>query len=190
MIAFRTPKVSRAALAVLLAATALTGCTDARRALGYDKSPPDEFAVVSRAPLSQPPDYNLRPPSAGAPRPQEGTTIDQARAALTPTGSAPGSSASPSKGEQLLLVKTGADKAQPDIRRKVNEESTALVEASTSFTDALIFWEAKPLPGVVLDAPGEAKRLQSNASLGKPPTAGDTVKIERKSSGTFLDDIF
>ena len=34
---------------------------------------PDEFAVESRAPLTVPPDFDLRPPEPGAPRPQEKT---------------------------------------------------------------------------------------------------------------------
>jgi hypothetical protein len=188
MIAHRTPKVGSVALATLLAAITLSGCTDARRALGYDKSPPDEFAVVSRAPLAQPPDFNLRPPAPGAPRPQEGTSSDQARAALTP-GKTGVMNASLSKGEQALMIKSGADKAPPDIRRKVDEESSAIVEADNGFTEKLIFWRSAPIPGDPVDAQGEANRLKANASLGKPATAGDTVIIDRKSSG-FLSDIF
>jgi hypothetical protein len=186
----RTLKAGPAAVAALLAATTLTGCADARRALGYDKAPPDEFAVVARAPLSQPPDFNLRPPAPGAPRPQEGTAADQARGSLTPGKTLQASAvADRSKGEQLMLVKAGADKAAADIRRKVDEETTAMVEANESFTDRLVFWRAKPLPGETIDAQAEAKRLQDNASLGKAPTAGDSVQIERRDKA-FLEDIF
>ena len=46
------------------------------------KRVPDEFAVVQRAPLTIPPDFELRPPRPGEVRPQTGTTSDQARAAL------------------------------------------------------------------------------------------------------------
>jgi hypothetical protein len=51
-----------------------------------------------------------------------------------------------------------------------------------------MFWRDAPLPGEPLDPQGEAKRLRDNASLGKPPTAGDTVKIEREHGG-FLRSI-
>jgi hypothetical protein len=46
-----------------LAAVVLSGCVlfDGSR-----RSGPDEFGVVTRAPLSQPPDYALRPPRTGA----------------------------------------------------------------------------------------------------------------------------
>ena len=30
--------------------------------LGTGKNPPDEFSVLRKAPLSRPPEYNLRPP--------------------------------------------------------------------------------------------------------------------------------
>jgi hypothetical protein len=182
MTLFRSLNAGTAAIAALLAAATLSGCTDARRALGYEKSPPDEFAVVARAPLSQPPDYNLRPPAPGAPRPQEGTASDQARAALTPGKTAAQIAADRSKGEQALLVKAGADKVGNGIRKQVNEETTALAEADNSFVEKLMFWRDAPLPGDALDPAGEAKRLKDNASLGKPPTAGETVQIKRSGS--------
>jgi len=182
MTKFRSLNAGTAATAALLAAVTLSGCTDARRALGYEKAPPDEFAVVARAPLSQPPDYNLRPPAPGAPRPQEGTSTDQARSALTPGKLAAAAIADRSKGEQALLVKAGADKSNNQIRKQVNEETTAMAEADDSFVEKLMFWRDAPLPGEALDPQGEAKRLKDNASLGKPPTAGETVQIKRSGS--------
>jgi hypothetical protein len=189
MIDFSSLKAGTAALAVVLAAATLSGCADARRALGYDKAPPDEFAVIARAPLAQPPDYNLRPPAAGAPRPQEGTTVDQARAALTPGRTASGPAVAGTKGEQFLLTKAGADKAAPDIRRVVNEETTRMVEADDHFVDKLMFWQDTPPPGDVVNPTAETKRLKDNAAAGKPATAGDTVVIEHKSKSWF-DGIF
>ena len=64
------------------------------------KRAPDEFAVVRRAPLIVPPDYDLRPPDPGAPRPNIGTTSDQARVAMT------GSQAEPSAAAQVLAGAT------------------------------------------------------------------------------------
>src|SRR5271165_4075833 len=184
MSSFRLLNVGTAAIAALLAAATLSGCTDARRALGYEKAPPDEFAVVARAPLSQPPDFNLRPPAPGAPRPQEGTSSDQARAALTP-GKTAAAIADRSRGEQAILVKAGADKVNAGIRKQVNEESTAMAEADNSFVYKLMFWQDSPTPGEPLDPQGEAKRLKDNASLGRPPTAGETVRIKRSRSAIW-----
>ncbi|HIJ62789.1 MAG TPA: DUF3035 domain-containing protein [Rhodospirillaceae bacterium] len=187
-------RICRAAVAAGLAVLALSGCSDARRALGYDKAPPDEFTVVSRAPLSQPPDFSLRPPNPGAPRPQEGTVRDQAKGALLGSkgagaGAGAGNFSGRSQGEQLLLAKSGADKPEPDVRRKVNEETTKLIEADNGFTDKILFWQEKPQPGVVIDAAKEAKRLRDNAATGKSPVEGNTPEIVRRRKG-WLEDIF
>ena len=41
----------------------LGGCSGIGDALGFSKHPPDEYEVVSKAPLVVPPDYGLRPPA-------------------------------------------------------------------------------------------------------------------------------
>lgn len=64
----------------------LPGCSDLRLALGMDRVGPDEFAVESRAPLLIPPDFNLRPPQPGAPRPQEVTAAERARRVIDTAG--------------------------------------------------------------------------------------------------------
>jgi len=70
-------------LALLPVLVLLGGCgEEMRKSLGLGKNAPDEFQVVRRAPLSLPPDFQLRPPRPGATRPQEGSTTDQARSAV------------------------------------------------------------------------------------------------------------
>ena len=59
-----------------------SACEQTRNVIGLDKQPPDEFAVVTRAPLSVPPDFGLRPPIPGAQRPQEKTVQNEAREIL------------------------------------------------------------------------------------------------------------
>jgi len=185
----------RAALLSLVAVLALSGCSEARRALGYDKVPPDEFTVVSQAPLSQPPDFSLRPPTPGAPRPQEGVVRDQAQAILLNTSDAKRKLAAQqmfrgrSQGEQVILAKAGAEKSLPDIRKTVNEETTKLIDADKSFSDKIIFWQKKPVPGELVDAPKESERLSKNSAEGKPVNDGDTPQIIRKKKG-WLEGIF
>ena len=67
------------AVACLCASLLLLGCSDLRRVVGMDRVAPDEFAVESRAPLTIPPEFNLRPPQPGAARPQEASSSDKAR---------------------------------------------------------------------------------------------------------------
>ena len=75
-------------LAVALGSSTLllAGCNDFRQAIGLDRVGPDEFAVESRAPLTIPPEFDLRPPQPGAPRPQEGTAADKARKVIDTAG--------------------------------------------------------------------------------------------------------
>src|SRR5712691_10031800 len=78
--------VALLAVACLAASLLLPGCTDVRRIVGMDRVGPDEFAVESRAPLTIPPEFELRPPQPGAPRPQEGTAADKARKVIDTAG--------------------------------------------------------------------------------------------------------
>lgn len=64
----------------------LPGCSGFRQAIGLDRTGPDEFAVESRAPLTIPPDFDLRPPQPGAPRPQEATAAARARKVIDTAG--------------------------------------------------------------------------------------------------------
>ena len=70
----------RSLLVLAVTAVALSACGSVREDLGLGRSPPDEFAVIDRPPLSMPPDFSLRPPTPGAPRPQE---TDPSRGLLT-----------------------------------------------------------------------------------------------------------
>ncbi len=77
------PLLAVACLGVILA---LSGCTDLRLALGMDRVGPDEFAIESRAPLTIPPEFNLRPPQPGAPRPQDVTAAERAQKVINAAG--------------------------------------------------------------------------------------------------------
>jgi len=83
---------------------------------------PDEFAVESRAPLTIPPEFELRPPQPGAPRPQEATAADQARKVIDTAG--PGE-----PGKQAASLKVPAigtrGGAQPDASEQVGDQSLA-----------------------------------------------------------------
>jgi hypothetical protein len=169
-------------------ALAVSGCEDTRRALGIDKSVPDEFAVVSRAPLVMPPDFNLRPPAPGAERPQEGTAADQARNVLIgrerfASYRAKGFSA----GEVRLLELAGTGNVVGDVRKTLDRETSAFSAEERSFTDRLVFWRGQGNDGAPLDPAAEKKRLDENAALGKKPTDGATPAISKggKVLGVF-----
>lgn len=180
-----------------LALAVLTGCGDTRQILGLDKNTPDEFQVISRAPLSVPPDYALHIPQPGAGQRGENTSArQQAMAAITGTPasavSEPGAPvAATDPGEAALLKQIGAGRALPDIREVVNRENSVTVTENQGFLDSLMFWRKPEDTSPVVDAPREAQRLRENAALGKPADTGETPTIQRRKKAWLEDlDIF
>ena len=188
---------SRILLVGGLIATALvtSGCQQTREAFGFEKSAPDEFSVVTRAPLSLPPDYGLRPPKLGAQRPQEKQVTDRAKDTLLSTGRllpVQGKKLTQGKmsaGERALLKEANAGNANSGIRGTVDRETAQLIVSERSLVDRLVFWQTPEPPGKVVDATKESKRLRENAALGESPTKGKTLVIERKRKG-LLEGIF
>jgi len=117
---------ARIAVTILAAGVALSACQSLRQAVGSAKNPPDEFTVVTKAPLVIPPDYNLRPPQPGAAARNEPDPDAQARDALFPQGAAAQAAAlgtAYSDGEKLLLTKSNALAVDPDIRRRITSDA-------------------------------------------------------------------
>lgn len=194
----RLPSVG--GLALLACAVLLTGCDSTKEALGLTKKSPDEFVVVTKAPLVLPPEFGLRPPDPGAPRPQEVPARDRAAAAfggnstdaagqITPLSRGAVASQPRSAGEQALLQQARAGNADPDIRRKVNDEFTQLAERDRRFVDRLMFWQKPEDPGLAVDPAKEAQRLRENAATGKPATTGTVPTIKRRERGP-LEGVF
>lgn len=171
-----------AVVAVLMAGAGLAGCTSTKEALGMVKVVPDEFRVVSKAPLVVPPDYALRPPSPGQPRPQELQPESQARAALV------GARASEqrSDGEKLLVSRAGAEHADPLIRYVVDDEFGNVAHKEKSFADRVMFWrkdKAAAPAGAVAASGGDASAPIDptiEASRIAKLTGNKAVLIERK----------
>ena len=180
-----------AAVGLLALGLGLNGCAKTREAFGLNKSAPDEFAVMTLAPLSMPPDYGLRPPTPGVKRPQESDVKDAARRILATSGgsTATAISAAPSVGESALLNKAGAANVDPSIRQQVSRENQVLAAGDDGFVDRLIFWRKSEPKHSEIDPTKEARRLSENAALGDPATKGPTPVIERKKRG-ILSGLF
>jgi hypothetical protein len=165
-------------LLTVLSITALSACESAQEQLGLNKAPPDEFQVVKRAPLEMPPQYTLRPPSPGAPRPQEQATMEQARQSVF-GGEDGGPYTAPTSAEGALLQQAGTSEIDPNIRSRVDKESAEMVDENQPVIDKLMNLgrDTQP-PAKVLDAAAEAERLQTNQTEGKPVTEGETPSIE------------
>ena len=185
-----TPPIYRC-LAVLLLGTALSSCTGIKEQLGLTKSAPDEFTVVTKAPLIIPPDFTLRPPRPGSSGPQDVQVREQARRALIgaardQSGAAAaretGAQPARSRAETLFLRKAGTDEADPQIRAVLRRETSALAEKDPSFTRRLLFWQGDSEEESLVDAEKEAERLREAAEKGQSPAQGEVPVIERKDS--------
>jgi hypothetical protein len=142
-------------VACLAAAGLLSACSDFKQAIGLDPTMPDEFAVESRAPLTIPPDFNLRPPEPGAPRPQEESTEKQAQQIIEQAG--PGGSGAEASNLRLRsaengLPNIGSNSQTPDPAGMVGSQSlsnTLLNYADTGAAGATVEKrDTTPLKGV------------------------------------------
>ncbi len=180
-------------LGLALVALTLAGCSDARKSIGLDRSSPDEFSVVSRAPLSMPPDMrSLSPPRPGVARPQEASAAQAAAASVfggASHGGPPSGKAAVARGigESALLAKTGP--AEPGIRNKVDQETSALIIADKRWIDSLLFWQKQEQPYQVVDPQKESQRLRETQAQGKPINEGAVPTVERRRKGP-LEGLF
>lgn len=166
----------RKSLAVVAGAALIgtAGCSSLSKAVGNQKNSPDEFAVVTKAPLVIPPDFSLRPPRPGARRPQERDSSQDASAAVF--GSASGiDAAAQTDGERMLLVTAGADDADNSIRDLVDSEYFTVQRTGRGFANKILFWKGETVdPATLVDSEAEAERLRKNEDLGEPVTEGET----------------
>lgn len=163
----------------------LGGCSGDKlaRTFGLTRDAPDEYTVTTRAPLSMPPDYNLRPPRPGAPRPQEQSERQQAQEALVPQTALDSPTASASPGQSALMQEAGPA-APSDIRRKVDQDARYGAD-DESIIDKVLYWRKPDTQHVQIDAQKESQRLRQNAALGEGPDVGQTPIIEQKKQGWF-----
>lgn len=174
--------------AILATGALLCGCSSAAKTLGLQRSAPDEFQVVSQAPLSMPPDYNLRPPVPGAPRPQETGARAQAQAALYGGGGS-GSGAAASSGTDAFLAQAGATGSSDGVRREVDSDYAAVVEGNDTLVNDVLFWRDPRPAATVVDANAEAERLRRARAADEAPNAGESVSRDEGSEAP-LEGVF
>ncbi len=190
-----------AAIALL---TACNGGT-VKDTLGINRKAPDEYRVVTRPPLSVPPQFNLRAPlrpgeateSQAASRQAESVLLGKPEAAggvysLPAAGSAESAPVAPvrvedgaSSPESNFLERAGAVNADPSVRQQLEEDRIAkqeVIEESSWWETFSILPEKKePL----VNAKGEADRLEKNKQEGKPVTEGETPEVKQKDRGVL-----
>ena len=164
-----------------------------RSMLGQNKQSPDEFAVLSQAPLSIPPNFTLRAPEPGANRPQKTSKKNaikrivlksEAANAMNPTPAIGGAS-----GEKSLRNLLGTGSAKSNIRRLLNEENKELIYTDQRLINKLLKWPSGSATRSVLDAAAESERIKTNLDSGKPINEGETPVI-KESGKNFIKKLF
>src|ERR1700743_282771 len=121
---------SRTLLALaLVAGAALSGCQSIQDSAGLGKDSPDEFAVVTKAPLVIPPDFNLHPPAPGAAAANQVEPTQAAQSALfaaDPAAAAAPLPATMSNAERSLLANARVQDADPGIRQQIAADANNL----------------------------------------------------------------
>lgn len=179
-------------VSIVLVAAAVTACEQARQSLGLGKNPPDEFKIVSRAPLVVPDSFALPSPSPGQTRPQELQPQEDAQAALFGQPLSAGDEPAYSPGEQSVLIAAQTEEDVDDIRETVDREYAELYAEENDWVDDVLFWKDEQDPtALLIDPQKEADRLQSNAALGVPANEGEFegVVVEPREKA-ILEDVF
>lgn len=173
MPSIRTRRVLAASAVILAATVSVTACSGVRRAVGADKVTPDEFRVVTKAPLVVPPEYNLRPPAPGEPRPADVITEEMANSAAYGDYSLTTASVA----EQMLVGKISGGESDPTVRAAIDIEN-GVIQKRRGFANRILFWregdtadEADPTR---LAAEDEIAR---RAQLGAAATGEQDVRI-------------
>jgi len=196
--------------ALMLCVFMASGCSGntVKDTLGLTRAAPDEYRVVSRPPLSVPPQFTLRPPSATEGSLGQIAASDQAESIIT-GGNVNGSLNADTavkpvviKGasnvvnapvigaaDSQFLQNAGAGKANPRVREELVEERYVKMEEKEngSWWDALDWTSDKKDPTV--DARKEVERIKTNEDEGKPVTEGKTPENKGKDTG-LLGRIF
>lgn len=157
---------------LLVTGLGLSGCSQMRDELGLARHSPDEFTVVKRAPLTLPPDYNLRPPADGSAL-GAGRKSASADARTAIFGGESGNTEDQSSGNEVFLSKVGAQEADSSIRTVLDRESGYVPVEKRSTIEKIL--RRKPdSSNSIVDAKAEAERLQNNADADRPLTEGET----------------
>jgi len=153
-----------------------SACTDFKRAIGSEKSSPDEFEVVVRPPLSLPPQFNARP--AGQ---DTDTAAVAASNALDRSTLIFNQRQANAEGFNDLFA---FDQIEKDIRTKIDEE-TAGIRFERRLPFQIVFGDL-PNVGPVVDKMAEDARIRRNQLQGRAINEGATPAIDQVLSEPVL----
>ena len=173
-------RAGRVAIACLLLAgvgLVASGCSGFRKAIGEEKSSPDEFEVVVRPPLSLPPNFfaNSTQLTENAPATSSSSSsgdspIDARSVAAATLGAAEGKAAN--NYEQIFDFS-----AVPENIREIVDEETYGIQFERRIPLQMLFG-GLPDVGPALDKFAEDQRLRRTFREGQPATDGGTPAVD------------
>jgi hypothetical protein len=175
-------------------AASLSACDSLKQSAGLGKDTPDEFAVVTKAPLVIPPDFNLHPPAPGAAAANQVEPTNAAQSALFAADPATVAASLPptmSTGERYLLASARIQDADPAIRQQIAADARGLRGSDDSFTDALLFRGSSAETSPPLDADAEARRIdaaRAGGAAAPAPSAGSAPAAPPPAPADTSDD--
>ena len=169
------PRTAMAVLMICGAGLVLGGCSDFRKAIGEEKSSPDEFEVVVRPPLSLPPSFTAS--SAELLAAADAANIESSTDARSVAAASLGSVVGSSEGGYEALFDFAS---VPDNIRETVDEETYGIQFERRLPIQMLFG-GLPDIGPVLDQFAEDQRLRKNLREGMFPTDGGTPAIDLQS---------
>jgi hypothetical protein len=179
---------------LVFSALALTACSGntVKDTLGLNRSAPDEFRVVSRPPLSIPPQFTLRAPANTDVSPNELSASQKAQSLVTSSTSPSKSTkkdapATSSNAESQFLKNAGVNNANPMVRDELVEERFTKQEKEEESGSSWwnVFSSSDDKKDPLVDAKKEAERLKKNESEGQPVTKGETPETKARDTGAL-----
>ena len=143
-----------------------------KKKMGFGKKSPDEYQVITNKPLSIPPNYDLIPPSEEA---QNEVTLNEDKDV---------NEKKLTESDKSILVLSNVDKADPQIRKILDEEQSVL-KVEKSLLDkllsgeALIYTEAEEVEEII-DPDSERDRIAKKAQEDSIKNKNEVPVITRE----------
>ncbi|MEM8841052.1 MAG: DUF3035 domain-containing protein [Pseudomonadota bacterium] len=174
--------------AALGAALLISGCDSISGPFeAFTKKPtPDEFAVVSRAPLVMPGNDNLPEPKPGMPSPLDPNPQEDAIRALVGTSQPTQNWSETSQGEEVLLTSANAAAATSEIRVQLEQdaiESEQKKPYEPPSLSELLFGSSTDEnidPDDLLDPNSESRKLQTEGLNTPVDPFEDPPEVEQE----------
>lgn len=156
----------------LLLVSCVSACAIDKQTLGLGRRTPDEFTVITRKPLSLPPEYNVTPPT--------NKDISSNNISNEVKTSVLGEKDSKNKlnNEDISFLSTiNADNSDKNIREELTNNSNPA--GNKKVVNKIMFWKSED-NSTIIDNAAEAKRLKENKKQGNKINNGDIPVIEPK----------